>query len=317
MANNELNRLYALFLIAYSQQELSAVSFRLFSLNKPKKWVYEQEVSSTKVTNEDLEKAWSDEYGAKYSEDRKRLLKVEEYKLTFYKIKNGTKVICNEAFYDWIKPVSQIHLLKVYIPDCVTVIGDLAFAYCDYLQEISIPDSVNFIGINPFAGCQLNINCLTKNFIVENNVLYSKDKKRLISFCSKETNFIVPDSVTIVGDNAFSGCKLLQSVYIPDSVTSIGNNAFSWCESMDSVTIPNSVTIIGENAFLQCKSIQSVFIPDSVTSIGKNAFYMCESLNEIIVPQGMMPKFEKLLPNDLYQYLREGFPPILMLDILW
>ena len=68
---------------------------------------------------------------------------------------------------------------------------------------------------------------------------------------------------------------------IPNSVTSIGEYAFSHCTSLTSVTIPNSVTSIGEHAFSYCTSLTSVTISDSVTSIGEYAFYDCTSLTDV------------------------------------
>jgi len=44
----------------------------------------------------------------------------------------------------------------------------------------------------------------------------------------------------------------LTSVTIPNSVTSIGDYAFSWCSGLTSFTIPNSVTSIGREAFRSC-----------------------------------------------------------------
>ena len=68
---------------------------------------------------------------------------------------------------------------------------------------------------------------------------------------------------------------------IPDSVTSIVDDAFSGCSSLTSITIPDSVTSIGDHTFYDCSRLTSITIPDSVTSIGSNAFKYCTILNEI------------------------------------
>lgn len=132
----ELAKLYALFLLAYSQQKLSAVSFRLFLLDKVKKPV---EVLSTVVTDEDLKDAWKDEYGVKYSRDGKKLLRAKKLGCTKYYVREGTIVICNEAFWD-----SRVQ--SIILPDSVTKIGDGAFDWCQSLKSISIPNSVTEIG---------------------------------------------------------------------------------------------------------------------------------------------------------------------------
>ena len=86
---------------------------------------------------------------------------------------------------------------------------------------------------------------------------------------------IIGDSVTSIGNGAFSGGSFLTSVTIPNSVTSIGNSAFTSCSALTSVTIPNSVTTIGWYAFRDCSSLTSVTIPNSVTTIGSYAFNNC------------------------------------------
>ena len=88
----------------------------------------------------------------------------------------------------------------------------------------------------------------------------------------------IPNSVTEIGYDVFSGCSGLTSVEIPNSVTSIGSYAFYKCSGLTSVEIPNSVTEIGYAAFAYCSGLTSVEIPNSVTSIGSSAFYKCSGL---------------------------------------
>ncbi len=96
-------------------------------------------------------------------------------------------------------------------------------------------------------------------------------------------NVVIEDSVTSIGDSAFSDCYSLTSITIPDSVTSIGDSAFFSCSNLTSIIIPDSVTSIRNDAFYRCYSLTSVTIPDSVTSIGRYAFSSCDSLTSITI----------------------------------
>ena len=316
----EFSKLYALFLLAHSQQELSAVSFRLFLLNKVEKPI--EEVLSTKATKEDLKDAIEDEYGVKYSRDGKKLLRASYYSsLREYVVREGTEVICDYAF--WLceslqsitipNSVTSIgdgafkmckSLQSVTIPNSVTSIGKEAFSSCDSLQSITIPNSVTSIGDGAFWGCKYlqsitipnsvrNIGnhafrdcnicffiCNSTYFQNDDVCLFNKDKTAIVSRIKDCVNYIIPNSVTSIGDYAFSGCESLQSITIPNSVTSIGKHAFEQCNSLQSITIPNSVTKIGGGAFWPCKSLQSVTIQNSVTNIGNYAFCGCTHLDE-------------------------------------
>ncbi len=107
------------------------------------------------------------------------------------------------------------------------------------------------------------------------------------SYCSSLTSITIPNSVTTIKEYAFSNCSSLTSVTIPNSVTTIGDNAFNGCSSLTSVTIPNSVTTIGGWAFSICSSLTSVTIPNSVTTIGDNAFIGCSSLTSVTIPNSV------------------------------
>ena len=178
-------------------------------------------------------------------------------------------------------------LQSIVLPDSVTEIGWSAFNGCTSLQSAVIPDSVTEIGFCAFSGCsKLTLNCKSPLFKVENNILYSKDR-RFISCWSEDNNIELPYGITEIGFCAFSGCTSLQSVVIPDGVTYIGDYAFSGCKSLQSVVIPDSVTYIGREAFNGCTSLQSVVIPDSVTYIERDAFSGCTSLQSVVIPDGV------------------------------
>ena len=137
--------------------------------------------------------------------------------------------------------------------------------------------------MNPFCGCHANLKNESKAFIYEHNILFNRDKTVIISYRAKEANYVIPDSVTGIGDGAFSGCDSLTSINIPDSVTSIGWWAFSGCDSLTSINIPDSVTTIGNRAFSGCKSLKSINIPNNVTSIGYCAFEECDYLSPQVI----------------------------------
>ncbi len=268
----EVNTLVGLFIIALTQSDLSNISFRLLSLERPKE--PEIEIISTEVTEEDKKDAWTDEFGVKYSKDGKKLLESTKRNLKNYTIRQGTRCICDAAFFGCLS------LYFVIIPDSVTSIGDRAFWWCHSLQSVTIPDSVTCIGDRAFYSCRS-----LQSVIISDSVTSIGDSAFL--GCDSLPSVTIPDSVTSIDDSAFRGCSSLQSVTIPNSVTSIGDSAFYDCKSLQSVTIPNSVTSIGDSAFSRCKSLQSVTIPNSVTSIGNHAFESCSSLQSVAIPDSV------------------------------
>lgn len=84
-------------------------------------------------------------------------------------------------------------------------------------------------------------------FVIKNGVLEK--------YTGSESDVIIPDVVTKIGNSAFDHCYDLKSVIIPDSVTSIGDNAFEDCTRLTSITIPDSVTSIGDEAFENCRGL--------------------------------------------------------------
>ena len=181
---------------------------------------------STKATEEEIANGIKDEFGVVYSKDGKRLLECKNKVLESYEIREGTKVICDYAF--WCCE----SLNQVTFPNSVSLIGNFTFYRCFNLQEVYIPNSITSIGDNAFIDCK-SIKVLTFS-----------------------------NSVTNIGKNAFTRCVSLQQVTFPTSLVSIGESAFSCCFSLRQIDFFDSVTEIGNAAFRLCDSLQRIIIPE-------------------------------------------------------
>ena len=189
MCNKELCTLYSLFMLALARKELSLCSYRLFVGEKP---IQPQSIEdlSTKATEEELKDAYIDDRGVKYSRDGRKLLKSPTTLSGTYSIKETTEIICDWAFSGCYKLTSVIipnsvknigewafkyciSLSSIDIPNSVKSIGNNAFALCSSLKYISIPESVICLNGNPFCYWYGEIECLSANFIYEDDVLFN------------------------------------------------------------------------------------------------------------------------------------------------
>jgi hypothetical protein len=160
-----------------------------------------------------------------------------------------------------------------------------------------------------------------------NGVLFNQAQTTLITFpAGRGGSYVIPNSVTSIESQAFSGCTNLTSVTIGNSVTSIGTTLYSGpfdgCTSLTNLSvdaanpassslngvlfnkaqttlilfppgrggsyvIPASVTNIGVRAFAGCTRLTNVTIGNGVTNIGSGAFSGCTNLASVTIPNSV------------------------------
>ena len=249
------------------------------------------------------------------------LIEVNE-NIESYSIKEGTRIISDNAFY------GCSNLTSVYIPSSVISIGEYSFYACSSLMSIEIPKSVTSIGTGAFYYCRG-----LYSIVIPESVIFIGDKA--FKECSGLVSLAIGNNVTSIGVDAFRDCSDLVFITIGDSVISIGENAFygtgmynnssNWDNGVlyinnclikakedictegfsikedtriiadyalkgcdfTTVTIPNSIISIGKNAFEYCYSLDFVTIGNNVVSIGEKAFGYCASLNSITIPNSV------------------------------
>ena len=174
-----------------------------------------------------------------------------------------------------------------------------AFFGCTGVGSVAIPSSVTNItagalveaesAFDASAGISaITVDAANPYYSSVAGVLFDKNLSVLIA-CpgAMAGSYTIPDSVSSVEHDAFTGCSALTDLTIPDSVTNIGSAAFSNCPKLASVTLPDGLTSVQDGLFNQCYGLTNVTIPNAVTSIGGSSFYDCYRLGGVTIPNSV------------------------------
>ncbi len=217
-------------------------------------------------------------------------------------VPNTVTSLRKEAFYG----CSNNTFTSIVIPNSVVSIGEEAFYFCNYLNTITLSESLEVIGKNCFGSCHhlssiiipasvksiggtdgeaftycenlLSIEVDPNNMVYDSrnncNAIIETSTNSLITGCR---NTIIPNTVTTIGNYAFDGCNVLNSVTIPNSVVSIGTYAFNDCSALSNVHILNTnpPTLVYYLGYLYCfygtSSDLRIYVPYESVDIYKNA----------------------------------------------
>ena len=211
-------------------------------------------------------------------------------------------------------------LKSMTIPNHITSIGEEAFSYCENLEKVVIPDSVTTIKEKAFEGCRAltQVNIPSKIKVIQDGVFDSCESLKSITIpygvteigwgafaSSGLESLVIPDSVTVICEEAFSFSSLSQvtlsknlkeirswafkgtcikSIKIPEGITSIQHATFDYCGYLTDVSLPSTLTEIQWEAFQDCTFLDNVTIPNSVKKLGKSIFERCGSLKNVTLP---------------------------------
>lgn len=243
-----------------------------------------------KLTLKQMDGARDDGWGVFYSKNGKSLVSAKKSIEGSYAVKDDTEEIGNNAFW------GCAFLRNVAVPNTVERIGDEAFARCISLESVCIPASVEKMGKNPFVDLDSKvINNESEAYVIDNKILYSADRTRLVSCLTDAAMVIVPKTVRVIGSLAFTRRAKLKKVQLPDGLERIGRDSFSDCDALEEVVIPASVKTISPYAFSGCESLKKVTFLGEVQSLSRTAFSDCFNLYTILVPAGKEKAYRKIL----------------------
>jgi len=142
-------------------------------------------------------------------------------------------------------------ITSVVIPNTIKNIGTYAFEECTELTAVYIPASVTEFRYNAFYKCT----ALTSIKVDEANPAYDSrnDCNAIIETASNKLivgclGTVIPEGVTIIGEDAFKSLTTLTSIKLPESLITIEKEAFE-STSLSEVIIPDNVELIDQNAF--------------------------------------------------------------------
>lgn len=192
----------------------------------------------------------------------------QDITLTEYEVGEDISEIGDFAF-------ARTGLKTIELPEGVEKIGYGAFYHCDSLTNVVIPDSVQEIAANAFVNTPW-INTKTSDYpylIVGDGIL--------ISYAGTDSVVNIPKGVKQIGAEVFKDHMGITAVNIPDTVEIIGEAAFCGCKNLKTVNGGNKLVKVKDRAFQECP-LSQIIIPASVKEIGLGAYDLSGGTDTIV-----------------------------------
>lgn len=187
---------------------------------------------------------------------------------------NGLEEIGEAAFFG-----QYVHDILV-LPEGLKKIGIYAFGCTDggcAITSVVLPASLEVFEGGVFSNCygiaKVSLSGPSENYVVEDNMLLTKDRSTLVWVPSDHKgNIEIPEGVETIGEYACGEIRYFDSLSFPSTLKTIAPYAFFYNVGITSIEIPASVTSIGESAFDRCTKLTSITFNEGLQSLGRYAF---------------------------------------------
>ena len=218
-------------------------------------------ITTVEISNSNPKLVVSDTEKLVYTKDTKELIscysKESNIEIDMDE-KIGLKELSENSFFQ------AINAKKIKLGPSITTIENGVFSNCKSVETIEIGENVSDIDgafkVGNYSG-NVIINSQNDYYIVENNILYSKSKKELVTVLYNISgSFEMDNSVETIGNNAFYNQRNLSAISISSKIKSIESSAFQSCVSLTGIEIPSTIEKISNNAFTGCINLDKIKI---------------------------------------------------------
>ncbi len=184
--------------------------------------------------------------------------------------------IGEQAFYNCTS------LVEFTLPNNAVTIKDHAFFQCENLATLKLQQNTSIVslGVATFKDTALaNVVTANGNYTFDGGIVYADNGATIVLVTTSQsvaTDFVVPTTVTKIGDGAFNGSNVETVTFNSDCI--IGNNAFGDSAKLHTVNFANGSFVIGDYAFSgdtvtnANKTLTTVNGLEKATKIGAYAF---------------------------------------------
>lgn len=170
-------------------------------------------------------------------------------------------------------------LRSINLPEGLTRIGSEAFRYVPF-ETLNLPDSLEQIGSYAFSG-----NYKLKSVDIPQKI--TAIPYNCFSGCNQLESVTLPDGLVSIGDYAFSGDECLKNIEFKEGLNGIGSYAFNSCKSLENITFPSTLRDIWNYVFSGCTGLKNVTFNEGLVKIYSGAFSGCTGLTELVLPSSL------------------------------